>query len=247
VASEWVKARTVPSTWTALGAALAILVGVGAAIAALNAGEGSDAPGVESVQPIATSLSGVFMGQVALGLLGALLITAEFGTGSILTSLSAVPQRTRLLMAKAVILVLLVVPTAVLGVQLAALVGLRILDGAGLGQPWASTGTQGALIGATAYLTLIALFGLAAGALLRSTAAAVIVLTFVLFLLPVLIGLLPTAEDVLPWLPSQAGQAAFQQGSVPGYLEPVAGLALLAGYTALLMAVAVWDLRRRDP
>ncbi|MGY1615846.1 hypothetical protein ACI797_03805 [Geodermatophilus sp. SYSU D00691] len=248
VSAEWVKARSLPSTWTALGTFLGIMVVLAVAIP-LTRDVGSLPPSERArIEPVAEALSGVFMGQVALALLGALLVTAEFSSRAITVSGLAVPQRGMLLAAKALLLLALAVPAALLATTVGAAAGLGILRGQGLPVGLTGAGVPRAVVGAAVYLVLVALLGLAVGTLLRSTAAAVVLLTGALFLLPVLVGLLPAsiAETVGPFLPSQAGQAAIQLYRRPGYLAPSTGLLVLAAYTAVLLAAAVRAIRGRD-
>ncbi|MGY1700246.1 hypothetical protein [Geodermatophilus sp. SYSU D00766] len=248
VSAEWVKARSLPSTWTALGTFVGIMVSLAVAIP-LTRDAGSLPPAEQArIEPVAEALSGVFMGQVALSLLGALLVTAEFSSRAITVTALAVPRRRVLLAAKALLLLGLAVPATLVATTVGAAVGLGILRGRGLTVGLTDPGVLRAVVGAAGYLVLVALLGLAVGTLLRSTAATVVLLTGALFLLPVLVGLLPAdvAGTVGPWLPSQAGQAVIQLDRPPGYLPPVAGVLVLAAYTAVLLAAAARAIGRRD-
>lgn len=243
VAAEWVKARSVPSTWSALGACLFIMASIGPAISSLE-GQGTDAARSE---PLLQMTSGVAMSQVALGVLGALLVTGEYACRSIASTLAAVPQRGTLLAGKAVLLALLVAPFALLSCTLAALLSLPVLRQRGPAPALTSPEVVTAVLATTLFLVMTALLGLAVGSLLRSTAGAVVALTGLLFLLPVLVQLVPgLRESVGPWLPTQAGSAALVLGDRTGYLAPLAGQLLVAGYTALALAAAAARLRRSD-
>ena len=245
VAAEWVKARSVPSTWSALGACVFIMASIGPAISSLE----QEGPGAPRSEPLLQMMAGVSMAQVALGVLGALLITGEYASRSITGTLAAVPQRGTLLAGKALLLVLLVTPFALLSCTLAALTSLPVLRGRDRGTTLTLTSPEvvAAVLATTGFLVLTALLGLAVGTLLRSTAGAVVVLTGVLFLLPVLVQLVPALSDsVGPWLPTQAGSAVLVLGDRSSYLPPVAGQLLVAGYTSLALAVATARLRRSD-
>ncbi len=118
-------------------------------------------------------------------------------------------------------------------------------DGASLSDP----GVAKALIGSAAYLTGAGLFGLAIGALLRSTAAAISTLFGVLFLLEgVVMLLLPTSwqDNIGPHLPAEAGAAFSLVERSPNDLSPWAGLAVFTGYLAAVGAAAAWRLRKHD-
>ena len=244
VAAEWVKARSVPSTWSALGACVFIMASIGPVISSLE----ETGPGAPRSEPLLQMMAGLSMAQVAVGVLGALLITGEYASRSIGGTLAAVPQRGTLLAGKAVLLVLLVTPFALLSCTLAALTSLPVLRDRG-------TTTLGitspevvqAVLASTLFLVLTALLGLAVGTVLRSTAGAVVLLTGALFLLPVLVQLVPVLNDsVGPWLPTQAGSAALVLGDRSGYLAPAAGQLLVACYAALALTAASVRLRRSD-
>ncbi len=244
VASEWVKARSLPSTWSALGACVFIMATIGPAISSL-AEDGASAP---RTQPLLQMMSGTSMAQVALGVLGALVITGEYGTRSIGTTLAAVPQRGTLLAGKAVLLVLLVTPFALASCTLAAITSLPILQDRFPALTLTSPEVVRAVLATTLFLVLTALLGLAAGTILRSTAGSVVALTGLLFLLPVLVQLVPALnESVGPYLPTVAGSAVLVLGDDrTGYPSPIAGQLLVLTYVAAALAVAAARLRRND-
>ena len=241
--AEWIKARSVPSTWSALGACVFILASIGPAISSLE----ETGPGAPRSEPLLQMMAGASMAQVALGVLGALLVTGEYASRSITGTLAAVPQRGSLLAGKAVLLVLLVTPFALVACTLAAVTSLPVLRGRGVTLTLTSPDVVVAVLAMTLFLVLTALLGLAVGTLLRSTAGAVVVLTGLLFLLPVLVQLVPALRDsVGPFLPTQAGSAVLVLGDRSDYLSPVAGQLLVAGYVSLALAAALARLRRSD-
>ena len=244
VASEWVKARSLPSTWSALGACVFIMATIGPAISSL-AEDGASAPQNE---PLLQMMSGTSMAQVALGVLGALVITGEYGTRSIGTTLTAVPQRGTLLAGKAGLLVLLVTPFALASCTLAAITSLPVLQDRFPTLTLTSPDVVRAVLATTVFLVLTALLGLAVGTVVRSTAGSVVALTGLLFLLPVLVQLVPALnETVGPYLPTAAGSAALVLGDDrTGYPSPLAGQLLVMAYVAAATAVAAARLRRSN-
>ena len=248
VCSEWIKARSLASTWSALGTMLFVIVAIGAVISASVTAEEVTAAGPDGFQPLLQAFAGMAMGQVAVGVLGALLITSEYSSRSIVPSLAAIPQRGALLTGKGVLLTVLTAPFAVLASTGAALAGLPLLRDRGVDLATTDAAVVRAVLGTALVLTLTALLGLAVGALLRSTAAAVIVLTVALFLVPVLLDLLPEGvrTGVGAWTPSRAGAAVLALGQPEGHLPPAAGLLITAAWTAAALAVAAVVLRRRD-
>lgn len=118
-----------------------------------------------------------------------------------------------------------------------------------LGVPLSADGAVTSLLGAAAYLTLAGLMAVALGSLLRTTAAGISTFVGVFFLLPPLTQLLPSswADHVVQYLPSNAGSALY--GATMGIENPlssVAALAVLCGYTVVLVAAAAWRLRSTD-
>ncbi len=243
VASEWVKARSLPSTWSALGSCVFIMAAIGPAVSSLQ----EDGPGAPRAEPLLQAFSGLSMSQVALGALGAFLMTGEYGSRSITSTLAAVPQRGILMTGKALLLTLLVTPFAFLSCTLAALTSLPVLRGRGPAPELTDPEVVAAVVASTLFLVLTALLGLAVGTLLRSTTGAVIGLTAVLFLLPVLVQLVPALnETVGPYLPTSAGSAVLVQGDRTGYPGALAGQLLVVAYAAAALGVAWRRLQRAD-
>ena len=110
VRSEWTKARTVPSTMWTLIAATVIGIGLGALISAVSANHyaKSSLSSKLTWDPTSISTAGLGIAQLAIGVLGVLLITSEYSTGAIGSSLAAVPRRGRFLGAKAVVVAVLI-------------------------------------------------------------------------------------------------------------------------------------------
>jgi ABC-2 type transport system permease protein len=108
-------------------------------------------------------------------------------------------------------------------------------------------GALRSVLGAALYVTVAGVTGLALGALLRNTAAAISAFVAAYFVIPQLTGLLPASisNHLTQYLPSNAGTALF--GAAPGHaLSPWAGFAVLCGYAAILIAAAAYRLRHRD-
>jgi len=113
----------------------------------------------------------------------------------------------------------------------------------------ADPGVLREVVGASAYLAVIAVIGLALGALLRRTAAGLSVFAAVFFVVPVVAAYLPhSISGFAPYLPSNAGGALWGAGKLFGghQLAPWAGFAVLCGYAVVLTGLAAWRLRRRD-
>jgi ABC-2 type transport system permease protein len=248
--AEWTKLRSVRSTvWTLL-VALGLMVGIGAALAQVSAGQYASpaAARADGFAPVPASLNGVASAQLAIGVLGALVVTAEYGTGMIRATLAAVPRRLPVLWAKLAVFAAVVLPLALAGSLAAFLVGQALLRGPGLSVGLGSPGAARSVVGAGLYLTVGGLIGVAIGAVLRNTAAAISTYVGVFFVLPPLVAALPAAVDrhVLPYLPSYAGEAVYRDFSGLDWLSPWAGFSLFCAYAVVLIGVAAWRLLRFD-
>ncbi len=247
LASEWAKLRSVRSTTWTLVALAATSIGLTALVCwavadELAAGETGEAPGMFITW-------GVTFGQIAALVLGTLVISSEYASGSIRPSLAAVPRRMRLLAAKAAVLAgtMLVLGLVVSFASYA--VGDWFLAREGVGVPLSDDGVVRALVGNGLYLSVLALFGLGLGLVLRHTAAAVTVGIALVFVVGTLVQLIPgtVGEWVSKLMPGNAGSAVTTVGSWdPDQLGPWAGFGVFALETAVLLAVGAVLLARRD-
>jgi hypothetical protein len=204
-------------------------------------------------RPLETTLIGVSFAQLAFGVLGVLVISGEYSTGMIRSTFAAVPKRLPVLWAKAgvfgLVTLVLAVPSTVIAFFAAqAVLKGHSLNGHDIALSFSDPGVARAVIGGALYLTISGLFGLGLGAILRNTAAGISAFTAILFVLPPLMGVLPSSWDnaISPYLPSNAGRAIMQTGNPAHTLAPWTGLGLFAAYTAIVIAVAAIQLRRRD-
>ena len=185
--SEWTKLWTVRSTYWTLFAAFVIVIGLGAIICGATASSG-DPVGEE---PAAMSLSGIFLAQIALGVLGVLVISSEYGSGMIKTTVAAVPNRPVVLAAKAAVFAPVVLVSSVVACLSAFLVGQWLLSPTGHQTSLSEPGTWQIIIGAAGYLTLVGLIALGLGGLIRHTAGALGVLVGILVVLQIVAQFLP--------------------------------------------------------
>ncbi len=249
--SEWTKFRSLRSTvWTLL-VAVVLMVGIGALFAAVTANQFHtfSAGDIASFDPISTSLDGITFAQLAIGVLGVLMVTGEYGTGMIRSSLTAVPRRLPVLWGK-----LTVFAGMVLGVSLATgfvsfFLGQSLLNADNLGVTISSPGALRSVIGAALYMTVAGLIGMAVGSLLRNTAAGISTFVGVFFVIPPLAALLPSSisNHVVQYFPSNAGEALYGgTHGVTNALAPWTGFGVLCAYAAVLIAAAAWRLRTTD-
>ena len=216
---------------------------------------GLEQPGVGGDNDVVRdSLSGVFIGFIAMAVLAALFITTEFRRGVIRTTFTATPHRGRVLAAKAVVLAAIAFVTGVAAAVPAFLISQPLLRENGFAPPAYPrvSLTDGpvlrALVGTGLVLALFAVLALALGALLRSGAAA-ITLVVAVVVMPVLIGPFLTlgGEAWLKRVTPVAGMAIQQtRERWDDAIGPWPGLAVLCGWVAVALVAAVIQLRRRD-
>ncbi len=251
IVSEWIKIRSLRSTVYTLLAAVVVVVGFGVIAAltstgAITTGDGGEGVGTD---PVAISLTGVMLAQLVIGVLGVLVITADYSTGMIRSTLAAVPKRLPVLWAKAGVLAVVTGVLMLVAVFAAFLSGQAILSGGGTGAALTDPGVLRAVLGSVGYLAGVALLGLAIGAIIRITAGAIAALVGTLLLLPALLGLLlPSGwgDTVVSYLPSNAAAAFTTVNPGADLLSSGAGLAVFAGYLVVLFGAAAALLVRRD-
>jgi ABC-2 type transport system permease protein len=248
VRAELTKLRGLRSTWWCALTAVVLIVGLGAIIA----GSGTPyrvSPGNTAAAGASGALLGVLFAQLVVGVIGVLAFSGEYGTGMIRATLAAVPSRLPVLWAKLIVLAGLVLPVSMLCAFADFFAATTILSSRG-GSAISLTdpGVLRTVIGASLYLTVVVVIGLALGALLRKTAAALSAFAAVFFVLPIVTEALPHAiTGFAPYLPSNAGGELWGQGVTGAHaLGPWAGFAVLCGYAVVLTAAAAWRLRRRD-
>jgi ABC-2 type transport system permease protein len=247
VRAEWTKLRSVRSTPWSLVAVVALTVGLGAFVCSVN--ETSGGAGDDDL--VAFSLAGAYFGQLAAVALGVFAFASEHATGTIRATFAANPRRGQVLAVKAALLAALVLGIALVATVAAFLIGRPILQGNGYtvangyaAPSLADLATWRAIGGATAYLAMVALLGLAAGAIVRHSAGAITIVIALLFGPFIVLAMLP--EDTwgtLMHLAPAAGLSGQEHGAPVG---PWEGLGITAGWAAAALLLALWRIRRRD-
>jgi ABC-2 type transport system permease protein len=248
--SEWIKLRTLRSTPITLAVAFAIMVGLGTLITYVHASHPDHHGHTELINGAELSLAMYRLAQLAIGVLGVLVISGEYSTGMIRASLSAVPKRLPVLWAKAAVFAGSVLVLMTAASVIAFYIGQAILSSypAGGAVKMSDPGVARVVFGTALYLTVVGLLGVALGALIRNAAGAIAILFGVLLVLPALSDLLPAswAPHVVPYLPSEAGGALLNVVPDPTAMAPWNGFALMVGYAVVLLAAAAVMLKRRD-
>jgi ABC-2 type transport system permease protein len=250
ILSEWTKLRSLRSTRYSLGAALLLTVGIAALACGVVAHHWPHMSlhDRQDFHPLEVNLAGAQIGQLAIGVLGVLVITGEYSTGMIRATMICVPKRLPVLWAKATVYGLVVLALATPATLIAFAVGQSILARRHIEVGFTQPGVARAVFGAALYLTVVGLFGLGIGAIVRNTAGGIAAFAGIMFVLPPLMNVLPRSwnDAATPYLPLSAGQSIMALTRDAHQLAPWTGLALLAAYAAAALAVASLLLVKRD-
>ena len=251
IRSEWTKFRSLRSTLYTLLTAVVLMIGIGAIFSAVTASQYHTfgASDRASFSPVITSLEGTVFAVVAFGVLGVLVMSGEYSTGMIRSSLTAVPRRLPVLWGKMAVFAGTVFGLSLIASLLSFFLGQALLSGHHLSVALTAPGALRSVIGAALYVTVAGLIGVALGALFRNTAAGISTFVGVFFVIPPLTELLPASvgNHVTPYLPSNAGEVLWGgTHGVTNALSPWTGFALLCGYAVVLIGAAAWRLRRAD-
>lgn len=253
VRSEWTKLWSVRSTYWTMLAAVVVTVGYAAAITAAISAQWDDIPAQAKAgmpSPLAFSLFGTQLGQLALAVLGVLVISSEYRTGMIRSTLMAVPQRQRMLLAK---LLPFTVVAFLLG-EIAAFgsffVGQAFFAAHGVTFALGDEQVLRTVIGAGLYLAASGLLGLAVGALVRHSAGAIAISVGALFVVPLVIQVLPGdwGADVNKFYPVNAGAEVMwrETETIATDLGAWAGYGIFLASVAVIFVAAAVLLHRRD-
>jgi len=249
VSSEWCKFRSVRSTWWALAAAAVFNIVTAAVLGIVLPRVLSARQQAAEADPVRLSLGGLHLSQVAIGVLGVLVITSEYGSGMIRASLAAVPARRLMLGAKTVVFA-----TAALAAGLVTCFGAYLIFQAflpvgdamrtSLGDP----GVARAVTGAGLYLAALGLLGLGLGAVLRSGAGAISALFGLLFVPPLIMTLLPASwqDTAGRYLPMNAAESVYILHRQAHSLAPWTGFGVFCAYAAAALLAGFILMSRRD-
>ncbi len=246
---EWLKLRSVRSTWWTLLVFAAGMIGLAVLVMA-HYHWATMPPGARAgFDPTNDSLAGLAIGQLALGVLGVLAISTEFSSGLIRATFAAAPRRPLVLAAKTAVLAAVTLVAGEIMAFAAFALGEAVLRAPAPHATLAQPGVLRAVLMAGAYPALIALLGLGLGALIRHTAGAISAVVGVLFVLPLILVPLGTSiqnsvGQFMPMIIAENSLTAVKP--IAHSLSPWAGLGALCLYTAAALAAGAWALARRD-
>lgn len=245
--SEWTKLRTVRSTMWTLGVTVVLGVGV-SALACAETRVHWATTGQSGFDPAGLSLIGVFIGQFAIGVLGVLVMSAEYGTGTIRATLSAAPRRPLLLLAKVVVFGAVALVVAEVVAFVAFFLGQALLSAPAIHATLSTPGALRQVAGSGLYVCVLGLLALGLATIIRHTAGAIAAFVVILLVLPPIVAALPNSleYDIRPYLPDRIGLNMISLSSVPGAFSPWVGLLILCGYAAAALVIGGLLLVRRD-
>ncbi|MGA7418516.1 MAG: ABC transporter permease [Acidimicrobiales bacterium] len=254
IRSEWTKMRSVRSTTWSLIVMFILSVGIGILATATEASRWSHASLKDRIlfDPTSLSLTGLLFGQLCIGVLGVIVMSSEYGTGTIRATLAAIPNRRLVLAAKAGVFTALALVIGEIISFLSFYIGQGFLSGsapqATLGQP----GVLRAVIGGGLYIAVLGLFALGLATIIRHTAGAITAFATVLLILPLISQALPSSinDVVARYLPANIGVVMMTvhsgfRSDAPMF-TPWVGFAVLCGYAAAALLVGGWLMSRRD-
>lgn len=251
VAMEWRKLLPLHRTSRTIASTIGLAIAVSGLVALAMAANAHHMTAAEHdrFDSIGTSLQGVNAAVLAVAVFGVLAVTREYATGMIATTFLAQPSRLRVLAAKLGTHSAVACVAGALACTAAYAVGQAVLGTADLSVGWGAHSVARALGGGAVYLVLICVWGVAIGALTRSSASGITWLASLLVVAPVIVQILPAAvvHAIGRWLPSQIGMQAIAGHGDPHGFAPWTGLAVLAGYVGLTLVAGAWRMVRTDP
>jgi ABC-2 type transport system permease protein len=257
--SEWIKLTSLRSTMWCYGIILALNLGLGLLLAASYRPQGASPAAVDQGVWIQSATIAIAFSQLVVAVLGALVITGEYGTGMIRSTLTAVPRRIPALLSKAVVFGAVTFIVSLVSIVGVALLAAPILSGKGLDLDLADGRAWVALFGGVGFLTLIGLIALFLGTIVRNSAAGISAALGLIFVLPIVLQIFAAVtraawvQNVFAFLPSSAGSTLYGYSATPApkvpgviVLDPTQSLVVLIAWVLLFGVIASLLLKRRD-
>jgi len=244
--AEWIKLWSVRSTRWSLLIALVLTIGLPLLVSAIIASHW-DQHSHSDFNPLDPVLVGPGLAQLPIGVLGVLVITAEYSTGMIRASLTAVPKRLPVLWAKALVFAVVTFVLMLPAILIAFFASQSILSAHvsySLGHP----GVTRVVFGSMVYLAVTGALCVGLGAIVRNTAGSIVLFAALFFVVPPLMNVLPQNWNnaISQYLPANAGTSLMNLTHSAHQLRPWPGFAVYVGYTLLSLAIAAAVLMRRD-
>lgn len=249
--SEWIKLRSLRSAVWSFSILIVLQVGLGILVAfTMQAGSSSSGmtgafAGADAEMVVSVAAVGLTLGQLIIAVLGVLVISGEYSTGQIRSSLTAVPKRLPVMWAKAIVFGIVTFVLSLVSILVTYAVTAPILAGADISASLLDEAVWPHLVGAAAYLAFIGVISLGLGAIIRSAAGGIASSLGLLLVLPVVLVVIPvdSVRDLANWLPSGAGGQLYFD---IGIFETWQAQLTMVGWVALFLGIAALLLKRRD-
>ncbi|MBN9629516.1 MAG: ABC transporter permease subunit [Actinobacteria bacterium] len=257
--SEWIKLRSLRSTFWTLISVVVLVVGFAALLSfsipsatTLVSESGPRGAGLDLSSIVATAATfGLRFAQLVVAVLGVLVISGEFSTGMIRSSFAAVPHRFPVLAAKAIVLFAVSFVIGLVSLAASWSIAIGVMSGKGYHRELFEASTLWSILGGAVYVGLVAVFALGLGTIIKASAGGISAVVGVLFLLPILVqvavGLLPKVTWLADWshyLLSNNGDG--MAGLANGTLEPWQNVLTVVIWTAVSFIGGAILLQRRD-
>ncbi|MBO0832936.1 MAG: ABC transporter permease [Actinobacteria bacterium] len=247
--SEFTKIWSVRSTYWTLLAMFVVVVGFSALASYGAATHPERGPNFDPTQQ---SLAGLYIGQLIIGVLGVLVISSEYSTGMIRTTLTTNPRRGVMIAAKGLVFTVVALVASAVTAFAAFFLGQAIMSSHDISTTIGSPDVLRAVIGGALFLTACGVLAFGLGLLLRHSAAGIATMVGMLFVVTILVNFLPQTwqGDVDKWVPALAGGQLWMVKPPPPDSTPMFGpwpsFAVLCGWAALAVVSAVILFRKRD-
>jgi ABC-2 type transport system permease protein len=253
--SEWIKFRSLRSTWWTIGTTIVVMVLFSMSMAAsLNFAAETPEMAAEmgNISTVQAIVLGYIFAQLSVAVLGALVITGEYSTGMIRSTLSAVPTRLPALWAKAGIIGVVTFVVGIVGIALSYLVTMPMLSGNDLVPDLGDSVVQRVVLACAGYLALVALLAVGVGTIMRHSAGSIFTLVAFLFVLPLVASFLSQdwVQDIAKFLPMNLATAmmAVTEADAGGVeiLSPGSATVAMVAWAVVSLGAAAVVLKRRD-
>jgi hypothetical protein len=193
-------------------------------------------------------MGGLSLGQLAIAVLGVLIITTEYSTGGIKTTLTAVPNRLRVLLAKGIVFAVIAAVVGMITTFGAFYVSMPFWAHQHLAVSLGDPGVLRAVVGGGLYVLASGMFGFALGAVIRHTAGAITAAVALLLVVPPLTNLLPGTwgDKVTEYFTSNAGSRIASVVDVPNQVTPWVGYLTITLWWVVPLLFGAWLMRTRD-
>jgi ABC-2 type transport system permease protein len=261
VRSEWIKLRSIRSTFWCYAILVVVTIGMAALVGANTNSGGQDLPtDIANGTFVNANTVGVLLSSLVVGVLGVLIITGEYGTGQVRSTFTADPRRSGVILAKATVLAVTTFVVSAVATWIGVLISLPLLAGNGVEPEIGDPSVFLPILGSSVFLTLLALLAYGIGLLVRSSAGGIAITLGLLLVVPTVLALMsglmnvewPT--NIAAFLPDMAGGQLYaysydgasvaDDGGV--VLNGWGGFGVLAAEVVAVGALALTLARRRD-